>query len=358
MTMPFRNEVETPATNGSGRTAVDISVVVPVYNEEGSLPELFGELDAALSSTGLRYELIFVDDGSRDRSFELLRERAELDPAVVAIRFRRNFGQTAALQCGLDHARGQVIALMDADLQNDPRDIPMMLAKLDEGHDLVAGWRADRKDKFLSRRLPSIVANWIIGRATGVRLHDYGCTLKVMRAELGKELKLYGEMHRFIPALAAVIGAQIVETKVNHRPRVYGVSKYGIGRTLRVILDLTTVRFMQQFMVRPMQVFGLMGLVCLLLGLAICALLAFLKIFYGATLADRPLLLLGVLLIVVGVQLLSLGLVADLAARTYFESQGRPPYYVRSVVRGRADDALAAQPLTQSRMDQEVVGAD
>ncbi len=321
---------------------MDLSVIVPVYNEEESLPKLLAELHAALDGIGLDFELVLVDDGSKDRSFEVLTALAKDDPNLVGIRLRRNFGQTAALQAGLDHASGRDIVLMDADLQNDPADIPMMLAKLDEGHDLVAGWRAKRQDKFFSRRLPSMIANWIIGRTTGVRLHDYGCTLKAMRRELAKELKLYGEMHRFIPALASLIGASIVEVQVNHRARQFGESKYGIGRTLRVVLDLATVRFMQQYMVRPMQVFGLMGLGALGLGSALAAYLAFMRLVYQVPLAERPLLQLGILLIVVGVQLLSLGLVADLVARTYFESQGRPPYYVREKV--RKSDALLPEP--------------
>lgn len=316
--------------------AMDLSVIVPVHNEEESLPPLLEELRSALDGAELEYELIFVDDGSKDRSFQILKDQAQEDPRVVALQLRRNFGQTAALQCGLDESRGDVVVLMDADLQNDPADIPAMLAKLAEGYDVVAGWRADRKDKFFSRRLPSMVANWVIGRTTGVRLHDYGCTLKALNGTLARELKLYGEMHRFIPALADQIGARIMEMKVNHRARQFGVSNYGIGRTLRVILDLATVRFMQQYLVRPMQVFGLMGLGALSGGVLLCGYLAFAKVFYHQALSERPLLLLGVLLVVVGVQLLSLGLVADMVARTYFESQNRVPYYIRSRVRAVA----------------------
>jgi glycosyltransferase involved in cell wall biosynthesis len=326
---------------------MDLSVIVPVFEEEESLPRLFDEVRAALEPHGLSYELILVDDGSRDKSFEVMRAEAERDARILAIRLRRNFGQTAALQAGLDHASGNSVVLMDADLQNDPRDIPMMLGCLDQGHDLVAGWRADRQDPFFSRRLPSQIANWIIGRTTGVRLHDYGCTLKAMRGELAKELKLYGEMHRFIPALADLVGASIHEVKVNHRAREFGVSKYGIGRTLRVVLDLATVRFMRQFMVRPMQVFGFLGLGCFAAGLGICVVLAALRLIYGTPLAERPLLLLGVLLTMVGVQLVSLGLVADLVARTYFESQKRPPYFLRDIVRGGVVELGGAKPQAQ-----------
>lgn len=321
---------------------MDLSVVVPVYNEEESLPRLLEELHEALRPTGLVYELVLVDDGSRDHSFTWLEQRAEEDPTLVAVRFRRNFGQTAAMQAGLDHARGAAIVTMDADLQNDPRDIPAMLDKLDEGYDLVAGWRAKRKDAFLNRRLPSIVANWLISRTTKVELHDYGCTLKAMRADVAKELRLYGEMHRFIPAIASWVGAKVVELPVNHRARQFGTSKYGIGRTLRVVLDLITVRFIQGYLGRPMQVFGMAGLASFALGTAICAWLAFSRLAWGTPLSERPLLLLGVLLIVVGIQLVSLGLVADVLSRTYYESQRKPTYYVRKIVRG--DERPAAVP--------------
>jgi glycosyltransferase involved in cell wall biosynthesis len=328
---------------------MDLSVVVPVYNEEESAPHLVRELHRALDETELSWELVMVDDGSKDRSFEVISELAKDDHHLVCVRFRRNFGQTAAMQAGIDHARGKVIVLMDADLQNDPADIPMLLQKLDEGYDLVAGWRAARKDPFINRRLPSMIANWIIGRTTGVRLHDYGCSLKAIRREVAKELKLYGEMHRFIPALASLVGARIVEMKVHHRARQFGASKYGIGRTLRVILDLITVRFQQSYRVKPMQVFGLGGLASFFLGLLICAALTADKLANGAPLASRPLLLLGVLLVVVGVQLLSLGLIADLLARTYFESQGRPSYHVRDVVSTSPPPLRSARALPQMK---------
>jgi glycosyltransferase involved in cell wall biosynthesis len=250
----------------------------------------------------------------------------------VAGSFRRNFGQTAAMQAGIDAARGNTIVTMDADLQNDPRDIPKMLAKLDEGYDMVAGWRASRKDTFINRRLPSIIANWLISTTTNVRLHDYGCTIKAIRSDLAKEIRLYGEMHRFIPVMASLIGARIVEMPVNHRARQFGTSKYGIGRTFRVVLDLATVVFLQKYLVKPMQVFGFAGLVALGTGLAISAWLTYEKLFHGAALANRPLLLAGVLLVLVGVQLLSLGLVADVVGRTYHESQNKRPYHMRSWV--------------------------
>lgn len=313
---------------------LDLSVIAPIYNEEESIPHLLAELHRALDPTNLSFEIILVDDGSMDRSFAVLEAAAALDPALVVLRFRRNFGQTAALQAGLDAARGRRVVLLDADLQNDPLDIPRMLAKLDEGFDLVAGWRADRKDAFWNRRLPSMIANRLISSITKVHLHDYGCTLKAMNREVAKELRLYGEMHRFIPAIANWIGVRVAEMAVNHRARQFGRTKYGIGRTLRVVLDLMTVRFMQSYLTRPMQVFGLAGIFSGFLGACVCAWLVLQKLAFGADIGSRPLLMLGVLLIVVGVQLLSLGLVADVVSRTYHESQDKPPYHVRSRIEG------------------------
>lgn len=334
-----RESVSFPSLNADTSAELDVSVVIPVYNEEESIGPLLAELHRALDPTGLSYELVLVDDGSKDRSFALLRQAAETDPAITALKFRRNFGQTAALQAGLDVARGKKVVMMDADLQNDPADIPSMLQKLEEGYDLVAGWRADRKDPFLNRRLPSMIANRIISLATKVKLHDYGCTLKAMKREVAKELRLYGEMHRFIPAVASWVGVSFIEVKVNHRARQFGTSKYGIGRTLRVVLDLITVRFMQSYLVRPMQVFGLAGLLSFAVGVAICGWLAAEKLVAGVSLSDRPLLLLGILMIVVGVQLLSLGLVADVVSRTYHESQNKRPYYVRELHQGAGSQA-------------------
>jgi glycosyltransferase involved in cell wall biosynthesis len=306
-----------------------VSIVVPVYNEEESVTLLVEEVHAAMDATGKRFELVLVDDGSSDGTWLLLAKLADRDPSLNLVRFRRNFGQTAAMQAGLDAARGRQIVTMDADLQNDPADIPLLLQKLDDGYDLVAGWRKYRKDPFLNRKLPSMIANRLISIATKVKLHDYGCTLKAMTSDVGKELRLYGEMHRFIPAVATWVGARILEVPVNHRARRFGSSKYGIGRTLRVVLDLITVRFIQSYLTRPMQVFGLGGLMSLFVGFALCTWLAVEKLFFHARLSDRPLLLLGVLLIVVGLQLVSLGLVADVVSRTYHESQDKRPYYVR-----------------------------
>jgi glycosyltransferase involved in cell wall biosynthesis len=323
---------------------LDLSVVIPVYNEEESVTHLVEELHAALDPTGLSYELVLIDDGSSDRTWSILDGIAARDPALNLVQFRRNFGQTAAMQAGLDSARGRRIVTMDADLQNDPADIPAMLQKLDEGYDLVAGWRKYRKDPFLNRKLPSMLANRLISLATKVKLHDYGCTLKAMTSDVGKELRLYGEMHRFIPAVASWVGARILELPVNHRARRYGSSKYGIGRTLRVVLDLITVRFIQSYLTRPMQVFGFGGLVSLFAGFVVCTWLAVEKLAFHARLSDRPLLLLGVLLIVVGLQLVSLGLVADVVSRTYHESQDKRPYYVRARRVGAGSNGGFARP--------------
>lgn len=331
---------------GPENELLDLSVVVPIYNEEESLSHLVAELHAALAGTGLRYELVLVDDGSTDRSFFLLEKMALLDPALHVVRFRRNFGQTAAMQAGLDVSRGKKVVTMDADLQNDPNDIPTMLERLDDGYDMIAGWRQNRQDAFVNRKLPSMIANRIISLATKVKLHDYGCTLKAMTRDVAKELRLYGEMHRFIPAVASWMGVRILEVPVNHRSRRFGTSKYGIGRTLRVILDLMTVRFMQSYLVRPMQVFGLAGLASLFAGFLTCGVLVAQKLMFSARLAERPLLLAGVLLIMVGVQLVSLGLVADVVSRTYHESQGKRPYHVRARLMGAGSRSL--QPVMPS----------
>lgn len=316
---------------------VDLSVIVPVYNEEESLPRLIAEIHAGLAPLGRTYEIICVDDGSRDTSWQVLNDIAATDPTLVGLSFRRNFGQTAAMQAGLDAARGDLIALMDADLQNDPADIPMMVETLErEDADMVAGWRADRQDTFINRKLPSMIANKIISRTTKVALHDYGCTLKVMTREVAKELRLYGEMHRFIPAIADWAGAKLIEVKVNHRERQFGTSNYGIGRTLRVVLDLMVVRFMQSYVTKPMQAFGKLGLFSGFIGTCICLYLMVRKFAFDEQLAERPLLMLGVLLIVVGVQLICTGLVADLLGRTYHEAQDKKPYHIRRRVGGEA----------------------
>src|SRR6185295_10477264 len=293
-------------------TAVELSVVIPVRNEAASLDELHRELTETLTAWGRPYEIIVIDDGSTDESFEILARLQALDAHLRVIRFRRNFGQTAAFAAGFDHARGRVIVTADGDRQNDPRDIPAMIEQLERGFDIVCGWRKDRKDAILSRKLPSTIANRLISAATGVRLHDYGCSLKVFRAEVVKSLKLYGEMHRFLPAIASEQGVLIDEVVVRHRPRQHGRSNYGIGRTIRVILDLVTVKFLLSYSTRPLQIFGLIGGVMGLVGLAISGWLAFWRLMGEMSLNQhQPLLLLGIMLIFTGVQLVTVGLLAE-----------------------------------------------
>lgn len=306
-----------------------ITIVVPVYNEDESIPQLYARLTAALEQLGRPYEIIAVDDGSRDRSFELLRELAERDSRLRVVRFRRNFGQTAAFSAGFARARGEVVITIDADLQNDPADIGRLLQKIGEGYDVVSGWRERRQDPFLNRRLPSMIANRLISWSTGVYLHDYGCSLKAYRTEVVQGINLYGELHRFIPAIASWQGVEVAEIPVNHEARRFGKSKYGISRTLRVVLDLLTVRFLLSFGTRPMQIFGLIGLLSLLAGLLTGLYLTWVKLIEGLPIGERPLLLLAVLLIVLGVQFVSMGLLGELIVRTYYESQAKPIYVVR-----------------------------
>jgi glycosyltransferase involved in cell wall biosynthesis len=311
----------------------EVSVVVPMRNEAASVPELYKELTAALEGLGRPYEIIAIDDGSTDDTFDLLAGLQRQDSRVRVIRFRRNFGQTAAFSAGFAHARGRYIVTSDGDLQNDPKDIPRLVRAAEERHaDIVAGWRRDRKDPFINRRLPSMVANWIISRATGVRLHDYGCSLKVFRAEVVKPMKLYGEMHRFLPAIASEFGVRIEEQVVAHHPRRHGRSNYGISRTIRVILDLLTVKFLISYRTRPVQIFGLLGLIMGLAGTVVLAWLAYVKYFQHEGIGDRPLLLFGILLIFTGVQLVTLGLLAEMQARTYHESQDKPVYVIRDIL--------------------------
>ncbi len=307
---------------------MDLSVVLPVFNEEGNLEALHAELTEALAGLGLAYEVLYVDDGSRDASFSILQRIREADPCVRLLRFRRNYGQTAALAAGLERTQGDVVVTLDSDRQNDPRDIARLLARLGEGYDLVSGWRKDRKDDFWSRRLPSVAANRMIRAITGVRVHDYGCMLKAYRGDVARELRLYGEMHRFIPAIAADLGARVDELVVNHRPRVAGTSKYGLSRVVRVVLDLLTVKFLSVYSTRPIHVFGVWGVVLGGFGSAVLAVLGFEKVFLGHPLAGRPILLLACLLVVTGVQLVTMGLLGEMLARTYHESQGKAVYVI------------------------------
>jgi len=312
---------------------MELSVVIPVYNEEENVEPLFREIKGILASLGKSFEIIAVDDGSKDGTFPVLSRLHCAESSLKVVRLKRNFGQTAALAAGLAHADGDIVVLMDGDLQNDPADIPALLAKLDEGNDLVAGWRYNRRDSFFNRRLPSMIANRLISWMTTVKLHDYGCTLKAMRKDVAKGLRLYGEMHRFIPAIAYERGAQVTELKVNHRPRAHGTSKYGISRTLRVILDLLTVKFLSSYSTRPAHIFGPIGVISGLIGFALALYLTVQKLFYDLDIGSRPLLLLAVLLIFIGFQFVTMGLLGEMLARAYHESQDRPVYVVGEVLR-------------------------
>jgi len=311
---------------------IDLSVVIPVYNESPNLGPLYEELTTTLSEWGRPYELIFVDDGSGDDTYDVLKGLHARDPRVQVVRFRRNFGQTAAFSAGFAHARGSIIVTSDGDRQNDPRDIPALVEQLEQGFDIVCGWRKDRKDRWLTRRVPSMIANRLIGRVTGVELHDYGCSLKAFRAEVVKPLRLYGEMHRFIPAIASEMGVRVAERVVNHRPRTAGASKYGLGRTIRVVLDLLTVKFLLSYATRPLQIFGLVGVVMGALGTLVLGWLAYVRLVDQQPIADRPILLLGILFVFAGIQLVTLGLLAEMQARTYHESQRKPTYSIRDVL--------------------------
>ena len=319
--------------------APELSVVIPIHNEAENIEALVGEFCTVLNAWGRSYELVIVDDGSTDASFKGLQDLLARTPQLRVIQFRRNFGQTAAFAGGFAHARGRLVVTSDGDLQMDPRDIPSMVARLEGSdgtgeYDLVCGWREKRQDGFWLRRLPSVLANRLISWATGVRLRDYGCSLKVFRSEVVKELRLYGEMHRFLPALASEMGVRIAEQSVNHRPRVHGRSKYGISRTLRVVLDLMTVKFLLSYSTRPLQMFGPVGMLAGGAGALVLAYLSFAKFVLHEGIGERPLLLFGILLVVTGVQLLSFGLLAEQQSRTYHESQGKPIYVIRQIIGG------------------------
>lgn len=311
---------------------MDVSVVIPFLNESPNLVPLCEELQASLDPMDKSYEVIFIDDGSTDDGVAVLDAFRERMPQIKVVSFRRNFGQTAAMVAGLDYASGDVVVTLDADRQNDPADIPALVDKIAEGYDMVCGWRFDRQDTFLSRRLPSILANRLISKITDVSLHDYGCTLKAMRSELAKRITLYGEMHRFIPAVASGVGAKIAEVKVNHRARTAGESKYGISRTFRVVLDLITVKFLLRFHARPLHFFGMPGLILGGIGGALVTYLAIARLFFDVPLGDRPLLIFGFMLLIIGLQFVLFGLIGEMQTRTYYESQDKPIYYVRRTI--------------------------
>ncbi|BCG48633.1 Glycosyl transferase, family 2 [Citrifermentans bremense] len=308
---------------------MDLSIVVPIYNEEDNIPILHERVTEALGDTNLEYELILVDDGSSDNSYSGLKRLAAKDDRVRVIRLRRNFGQTAAMAAGFDSASGRVVIPMDGDLQNDPLDIPLLLARIDEGYDVVSGWRKDRKDTFVNRKLPSMLANGMISRMTGVHLHDYGCTLKAYRRDVLDDVNLYGEMHRFVPALAHQVGARVTEMPVRHHERLHGKSKYGISRTMKVILDLMTVKFLLSYSTKPIQLFGRWGIYTLAAGCLSGAATVYMKFFEGMSMNRNPLLILTAFLLFMGVQFIVLGLLAELSARTYYEAQGKPIYNIK-----------------------------
>jgi len=324
-----------------------LSIVIPVYNEDQNLRALHQDLLAVLSEMAIGYEIIYVDDGSTDNSLTILQEIATNDAAITVIQLRRNFGQTAAISAGIDFATGQVVVCMDADQQNDPADIPRLLTKLSEGYDLVSGWRKPRQDHWLWRKSISTLANWLISLITKVKLHDYGCTLKAYRRDLLNHIHLYGQMHRFIPALAMLVGASLAEIPVNHRPRRYGKSNYGLGRTFNVILDLLTVKFLGSYSLRPLNLFGGSGLALIGLSFVTGTIMVLQKLFYGQSIIQTPLLLLSALLFILGFQSILLGLTAELVIRTYYESQNKPIYVIRQVFRS---PELPSEPIEHQRI--------
>lgn len=311
---------------------IDVSIVIPLFNEEENVDEAYRQVKDAMSNIGVPYEIIFVDDGSRDRTLSLLKGISSADKNVKVISFRKNFGQTAAMSAGFDYSSGKIIISMDGDLQNDPKDIPCLIAKIEEGSDVVSGWRKERKDAFLTRRLPSITANWFISRITGVHLHDYGCTMKAYKKEVVQNLELYGEMHRFLPALASIYGVKVAEVVVQHHPRLRGKSKYGLSRILKVFLDLLTVKFLLSYSTKPIRLFGPLGLGALLLSIVSGSASIYMKIFDGLSLNRNPLFLLSVILFFMGIQLISLGLIAEMNVRTYHETHNRRTYVVKEEI--------------------------
>ena len=324
------------------QSGFSLSVILPVFNEVANIEAVYSELALAIEQIPGNKQIIFVDDGSSDGTSDLLTKIAERDYQVVVITFRRNFGQTAAMVAGFDYSKGDIVVTMDADLQNDPNDIPSLIEKMEEGYDLVAGWRFDRKDGFVLRRLPSMLANHLISWTTDVKLHDYGCTLKAFRKEVIKSIDLYGEMHRFIPAIASWMGIRLTELKVNHRPRIAGSSKYGISRTVRVVLDLITVKYLLSYSSRPLQLFGLLGLLSGGAGVLITSYLVFIKLFLDQAIGGRPMLIFGIFLMFMGLQFITVGLLGEMQTRIYHETQRKAVYVVRDLmVRGEkktADD--------------------
>ena len=324
---------ESEVANIAGIAEIAVSFVIPVFNEEENVIPLLKEVTAAGERLNQPFEVVVVDDGSTDQTVPMLRKLVSVHPMLRVVCLKRNFGQTPATAAGFHYARGQYIVTLDGDLQNDPADVPRLIEMMEaESLDIISGWRKDRKDKALTRKFPSMIANALIGATTGVKIHDNGCSLKVYRAEVAKDVPLYGEMHRFIPALASIDGAVIKEVPVGHRPRTRGTSKYGLSRTFKVILDLMTVLFLKRFITRPLQLFGQIGMVMLLIGSAALGYLTFDKLVFGASIGTRPMLMLGVLFFLSGIQLLCTGLIAEMQARTYFESQNKQIFKVKEII--------------------------
>ena len=315
-----------------GKSDIDLSIIIPIYNERESIGKLYDNLNGALSGMNLKYEVLLIDDGSIDGTFDELLKVHRKNKLFKIIRFRKNFGQTSAISAGFSYAEGEVVVTLDADLQNDPRDIPVLLEKLNEGYDIVSGWRKNRKDKAVTRRFPSIVANKIISKLTRVNLHDYGCTLKAYRKEVVKNIDLYGEMHRYIPAIASWMGVKVAEVPVRHYSRKYGKSKYGVSRTIKVILDIITVKFLLSYSQSPIQMFGLLGLFSGIVGFIVTAYLIIMRIFFNQSLADRPLFILSIFMIFIGVQLITIGLLAEVLIRVYHKVQDRSTYVIKDII--------------------------
>jgi len=314
------------------KSGIDLSIVIPIYNERESMGKLYENLNEALSKMNLKYEVLLIDDGSIDGTFNELLKIHRKNKLFKIIRFRKNFGQTSAISAGFNYAEGEVVITLDADLQNDPRDIPVLLNKMNEGYDIVSGWRKNRKDRAVTRRFPSIVANKIISKLTGVRLHDYGCTLKAYRKEVVKNINLYGEIHRYIPAIASWMGVKVTEVPVIHHSRKYGKSKYGVSRTIKVILDIITVKFLLSYSQSPIQMFGLLGLFSGIVGFIVTAYLIIMRLFFNQPLADRPLFILSIFMIFIGVQLITIGLLAEVLIRVYHKVQDRSTYVIKDII--------------------------
>lgn len=330
--MNNKNKISKAESTIEIKEPVYLTVVIPIYNEKQNISYLYDNLNNVLPGIGKKYEVILIDDGSADGSFKELLKIHEQNKNYKIIRLRKNFGQTPAMSAGFDYANGEVIITLDADLQNDPEDIPALLEKIDEGYDIVSGWRINRQDKAISRKLPSIIANWLIARLTGVKIHDYGCTLKAYTSDVAKNVDLYGEMHRYIPAVASWMGISVAEVPVHHHPRKFGKSKYGISRTVRVILDIITIKYLLSYSQKPIQIFGLIGLITGGIGIIITIYLIIMRLFFNMALSSRPLFTLSIFMIFIGVQLITMGILAELIMRTYHETSGKPTYAVRDII--------------------------